>query len=448
MPPPAGLRWTLWQGRIDGASQLIFRDSALTNSNLFSTVRWSAATGIANLPAMITERNAGQSITLSLIYWTENNAAALTGLPDDGTPRLRAQFGIPQIVAPAAGGATLGAPTRVETYVQGNPSVTDGSTATTVRRLFPFMNRNNSERAEVIMSATWDNLRLPAGVPESNVCVQPVPDATQVGRESGGVWSSLAPVAGQVCFLLKAPANVVQVESGDVLANSIARSGGGLSSLQFTSVNGQTVVNGQAWTRCDQFSSLPNACTPNTTVLPDATTTARLTKQFAAAATAAERVAIIGRSGLDATSFLMANQNAWLNPRGEVLYVNGSLTIPTNVNVVGKKLVIARGDISVQSVTGSTGAQAAIISLEGGINIRGTEFDGAAIATGVNGQINLAGDGQLVINGLLSARTITFVGRTAADNTIARLNYDARYQRGELLGLSAILRPLVTEPSF
>lgn len=420
-------------------SLLLYHEPSVTNANLFSTTGWNKTSGFSGLPTVVTERYTGQSITLSLLHW-EENGAALSG-------ELRAQFGIPTLAAPAAGGVNLGAPSRVETYVQGNYPTTDASNGTTVRRLFGTLNRDNSDRVDVILSATWDNLpSLPAGLTESNVCVQPYPEPTQVALKTGGSWISRASVAGNVCFTLRAAGNTVDIKSGDVTAANALKSGGGLTTLKFTAAGGQTFVNGQHWTSCGQFSTaMPASCT--TSIVSDNTTAARLSSRFAAAAQAARQVAIWGRTGLDATSFLTASQNSWLNPRGEVLYVAGDVTIPTSVSVTGKKVLIASGSITLNNVQGATGSQVAFISLAGNVNITGTIFNGAAIAT--NGSLNLAGSGKLQITGLLAAsQNVSFVGRTSGENTIATLNYDARYQQGDLIGLGAVLRPLVSEPGL
>ena len=420
-------------------SLLLYHESSVSNATIFSTVGWNKTAGFSNLPTAVTERFSGQSLTLSLLHWEENG--------DPLAGEIRGQFGIPVLVAPAASNATLGAPSRVETYVQGNYPVTSGTNATTVRSLFGTLNRSNSDRVDVIVSATWDSLpTLPAGLTESNVCVQSNPEPTQVALKTGGSWISRAPVAGNVCFKLKAASNIVDIKSGDVTATTAVKNGGGATTLKFTAAGGQTFVNGQGWTSCGQFSTaMPATC--STTVISDTTTAARLASRFAAAAKSARQVAIWGRTGLNPASFLTGSQNAWLYPRGEVLYVNGDVTIPSGVTVVGKKLVIASGNISLNNVQSAANAQVAFVSLAGNVNLGGTIFAGAALATG--GNINLAGSGKLQITGLLAASgQVSFVGRTSGENTIATLEYDARYQQGELIGLGAILRPLVSEPGL
>lgn len=394
--------------------------------------------GITGLPDRVLERRVGESLSLSMVYFAADGPR-MTGIPDDGQARLRARLSIPTTTI---GGRSLGTPT-VETFVQGGPTITRADTAAVVDRRFPFFDRNNSDRPEIIVKLTWASLPdITGGAPQLQVCAPFSSDEIEIGRQVGGVWSALTGFGVPPCFTLKAQSNIVKIQSGDVAAGEISRSSG---SLQFTSPNGQILVNGQAWTDCGALNALPGTCPQ--AVISDTELRNRLSAQFAAAAKVAEEVAIIGRVGLNPAAFLIGAQSSWLNPRGEVLYLNGSVNL-AGATITGKKMLIAQGDINVVGQIIAPGTtQVALVSLNGDINIRTPRFEGAALAVGAGHQITVAGGGT-VIKGLLAAPTIIFSTPAVPSETLATLDYDARYQRGELLGLSAILRPLVTEPSL
>lgn len=452
-----------------GKQMIVFHDPARTGDIIAQSSTLTNAQIMQNLnrPGVST-RSEGQSIALSFIVWFKENDTLPSPNTDRGLIGDPADYQAVQIALEqphyltgvvSSDILTPGAPSHF--YIgQTPPGIVNypkpilfAESAGTMLYTYRAESKN-SDRPDLIFTLTFNNLDMDNAVTtQKYVCSSGFLNYRT--STSSPRTTLISPMSEYDCFYLNPAQNKVSVETGDVQATNI-RSGTaaqGDSTVVFSGSSNHLVVNGRNWTSCGAFGRyLATLGCGTTTIIPDATLAARLQTQYQKAAEAAKRVAIIGQTGSSATAdtFLRRAQSAWLKPRGEVMYVDGAVDLNA-MTVQGKKLLIARDNINVNGDLQSLpGAMTALVSLTGDVVIRGNQFQAAALALGGSGSdILIPGSGTLEVRGLLAGHQLNFTGRTAPGaDTIASLTYDARFQRGELMGLGAILRPLVTEGSF